>query len=341
MTGEAPATRRYEVVVNAGEVRIQRFGPANVLQMAQGRSVLDAPRLAALLHPVCPTAHAAAALDAIESAARIELDETQRAARELLAIGEAVSGCVWRAALSLARLVEVEANVEAVRRARAAAEGLAGAVYSCDWRSLGGAAVRPNMSAVDNLVGELEGSAAAVATTAERVTAACVDDAFAGASQIARLGEGVFDPSIEPAGGAREETPRSFMFAEPEARLAAWFEGQAAYAEFLVGRLRELAAALRVSAPDRLPPEVSGSGVGVVLTARGRLRHAISIEAGRIEAWAASAPTDWNFAPGGLAEKGAAELYGAGAARNRYDWLLAAMDPCAPVSLRLGSGGDA
>lgn len=85
---------------------------------------------------------------------------------------------------------------------------------------------------------------------------------------------------------------------------------------------------------DAVPKRVSGSGTGVVDTARGPLAHAIELTEGRVVAWRTVAPTEWTFHPEGVVREA---LLGAPAEDlvRRARWLIAALDPCVPCAVRV------
>ena len=111
----------------------------------------------------------------------------------------------------------------------------------------------------------------------------------------------------------------------------------------LVGRLTELARTFeRVDEPPRKgtasQPASLGKGVGIgrAEAARGRLYHRLRLVDGVVEEYRILAPTEWNFAPGGVAARALSAL--SGPSRERQARLLInAIDPC--VGYRLEGGG--
>lgn len=333
MTAEA---RAYRLVIERGpsasRAWVERTGPAHPLSVAVGQKVEVVARLPGLLFPICPIAHTAAALGAVERAAGVTLAPGQAAARHALVEAERVAGAVWRAGLSWPALIGAAPNPEPVRQARAAATALETALFADDWRQIGGAAMAVDRAGAADAWRELELARAAVAANARAVIEAA-DRATSGALDPATpLGDRVFDPAVTPEAAAFEETP-----------------GAHTAPRTLADRLRA-AAAIPVPALDRrglvdAPPSAapaapSGVGLCVTQTARGRLRHCVCVEDGVITQWRAAAPTDWNFAPDGPVARHAASVAASPgdaledrALENRARWLVAAFDPCAPCTV--------
>jgi hypothetical protein len=82
----------------------------------------------------------------------------------------------------------------------------------------------------------------------------------------------------------------------------------------------------------------SGSGLGVVECARGRLVHWLAVAEGRVSAYRILAPTEWNFHPEGPLARG---LVGArvgrrgGTVRQAIELLVMALDPCVGFELAI------
>lgn len=338
MRGAAANLRRYALVVTpAGEAvaaRIKRTGPPNPLAVGHGRSTGEAAQLAGLLFPVCPRAHAAAALRAIEHIAGIELPEGQAAARDAVVLAESLAGCVWRAALTWPDLLGAPPDPTPVREARAAAEVVVQALYPGRWAQAGGAEIRVDEAALAAAVETFLRcvSKDAVSQSAIQQAAPTVEIS----APISALGADIQSAVLAPDNAAREESPRSLQAeGAPPRRLADWFDAQRAYAEALAGQLEAAARRVCNAPPVSLPPAISGAGIGVATTARGRLRHAMTISDGVITHWTGAAPTDWNFAPAGPAVRIAESLRAGDDLEREARWLVAAFDPCAPCEVQL------
>ncbi len=88
--------------------------------------------------------------------------------------------------------------------------------------------------------------------------------------------------------------------------------------------------ALSGNASTDLSTVVSGTGIGQVEAARGRLIHRVELRAGMIERYQILAPTEWNFHPRGVVAQGLAALRGRDAADlpRLAAMFIHAVDPC-------------
>jgi hypothetical protein len=105
----------------------------------------------------------------------------------------------------------------------------------------------------------------------------------------------------------------------------------------LLDGLREHGLALTPEPTNGEPAITSGSGLGSVDTARGRLFHWAEVRNGRITRYRTFAPTEWNFHPEGPLARG---LVGSMAAdlptvRRAVDLFVTAVDPCVGVTLEV------
>ncbi len=306
------ALRRYVLSARASgdrlSARVNRHGPENPLVTGLGRRGTDAPRLAGLLFSLCPHAHAVAAQRALEDAAGVAPSPSEHAARDISVLSEALAAAVWR--------------------------------MGVDWPALRGAPPRlaPVKAARDG--------AAALRTGDPAGRHALADALAAVAAETAPVLERARAIPIRPGDAARppqEETPRALSetpHAEPPSDLSSWFAAQAAHAHTVLETLDAVLADHEPGAAPRTPDErpwdeTSGAGVGSALTARGRLRHAITLDAGRIVAWRADAPTDINFAPHGPVEHWVDRLAPCPDPTEALTWLVAAFDPCAPCAVEV------
>ena len=332
MTSAPPSLGFRLVLSRDGQApKVQRVGPTNIAQVGLGRPVADLPKLAGLLFPVCARAHSAAALTACERAAGIDLSKAQSAARTSIVLAESLAACIWRSALTWPALLECSAKPDSVKQARAASDDLVDAIYTEDWKQLGGAdlrfdagAMREALLTFERIVKQLQDMADAVQSQSVRAVSthcrAMEADRFA--SNLG-LGETPF-----------EETPRSlFAPTRPVRCQSEFFQAQWQHTLRLLDRLRSHLVQIDRE-PVSSPPAVrDGVGVGVVMTARGRLRHAVELKDGRVESWTALSPTDWNLAPNGLLAQLAANLHQEADPEATAKWAIAAVDPCAPCSV--------
>ena len=80
----------------------------------------------------------------------------------------------------------------------------------------------------------------------------------------------------------------------------------------------------------------AGAGDAWVHTARGRLRHALCVDDGRVAAWRIDAPTDRNFADEkGIVERLPARLPSLAAARRAVETAVLQLDPCVPYTVEI------
>ncbi|MEO1015738.1 MAG: nickel-dependent hydrogenase large subunit [Pseudomonadota bacterium] len=315
---------------------VERGGPQSLLHVMRGRTIDEATRFAGVLFPLCPRAHQAAFLRAAEAALGVHLPPEQAAAREMVVLAEAVAAGVWREALSWPTLSGAPSSPGPVRAARAASEDILRAVYADDWARLGGAAVRLDPPALAQSVHALRGAVAALGEASVFLPANDADAFDVALDGTRPLGEAIWRAELTEAASGLEETPRALhLIGEvASAPVAAWYLAQHRHLLALTEDLATLSDILEPSAAlDVLPRDHAGTGLGVAITARGRLRHAVSIENGRIADWRAAAPTDWNFAAGGPVARAARRLAPGPGLQTRARRLVGAFDPCAPCGV--------
>jgi uptake hydrogenase large subunit len=106
----------------------------------------------------------------------------------------------------------------------------------------------------------------------------------------------------------------------------------------LVAELREQASRLDDENPETAVTDTaSGSGLGVVECARGRLVHWLAVTEGRVSAYRILAPTEWNFHPEGpLAHGLTGARVGPGTSiRQAIELCVTALDPCVAFEVDL------
>ncbi|MGF1462680.1 MAG: nickel-dependent hydrogenase large subunit [Maricaulaceae bacterium] len=319
--------RRYQAHVSPQDAWVTPLGPANPLAVARGRSTQDGVELAALLFPVCPRAQGLAALRAAEAALGLPVSPQADQARERLALAEAVAQAVWRAALTWPSLLGAAPDPAPVQTARAASAALERALFDGPWQVLGGVEPRDGGADARQAIADLGAALDAVAAQAEAVTRAAEAQTLS-LGAASPLQDRIAERALTPDAVCLEESPRA-LAADDETRLAARFRAQHRHARTLWARLRD---GTPPTTSATKPGGASGVGLGVVMTARGRLRHIMRIDAGRIADWRADAPTDWNFAPRGPVAQ-ALKTAAAGAQPETARWILTAFDPCAPFEV--------
>ncbi|WP_421621006.1 nickel-dependent hydrogenase large subunit [Alkalilimnicola ehrlichii] len=107
----------------------------------------------------------------------------------------------------------------------------------------------------------------------------------------------------------------------------------AAVLELLVlpGRLRNALRAIGVEPVSEEVGQVTGTGCGIVDTARGLLLHWVRLHRGQVADYAVVAPTEWNFHPRGVLVSGLRERPGGGPAegvRRLAELAVLALNPC-------------
>ncbi len=103
--------------------------------------------------------------------------------------------------------------------------------------------------------------------------------------------------------------------------------------ELLTNRLQTVVA-LPEPAHSIQPPSASGSGLGMVEAARGRLVHRASVSGNTIERYQILAPTEWNFHPRGVVAEGLMGLACGyeSSMREQACLFIGAVDPCVGYS---------
>lgn len=332
------AFRSYEFVLNAEHAapsgHVRRRGPDNALNVTRGRACADVIRLAGMIYPICPRAHMAAGIAAMEAAAGVTLPPGQSAAREAIVLAESVAGGLWRAALVWPQLLGETVVPERVRRVRQASEDLARAIFPGDWATIGGAPVEFDHAAAGDALNSLQNDCEFLAEVTPKIVQAAND--ASGPLEfpiLPALGGGIWNPASAPGKPDCEESPRSLQQTGPGAAcLGDWFQAQSDHTLALLGQLADRLQEIRTDAPADCPSGISGSGIGTSMTARGRLRHIVELEDSNIVRWVSTAPTDWNFSP-----TGPLATYSRALAPDRFEsqsrWLIAALDPCAPCTV--------
>ncbi len=91
----------------------------------------------------------------------------------------------------------------------------------------------------------------------------------------------------------------------------------------------------------RLPDQASrldGVGVAQIEAARGRLIHAVEMEAGKVARYRILAPTEWNFHPSGAVAQGLARIAASEkreACASLAKLLAISADPCVGAEVRV------
>lgn len=114
-------------------------------QALAGKPLDEALRALPLLYSICSTAHSLAGLEAAEAALGAAVDDGQRAARRLLALGEAADNHAWQLCLDWPRLLGEPPDPEGLKAVRAATAGLGAPCFGGQrWLKAGGVAAQPD-----------------------------------------------------------------------------------------------------------------------------------------------------------------------------------------------------
>lgn len=114
-------------------------------QALAGKPLDEALRALPLLYSICSTAHSLAGLEAVEAALGAQVDEGQRAARRLLALGEAADNHAWQLCLDWPRLLGEAPDPEGLKAVRRATATLAATCFgAARWLKAGGVAAQPD-----------------------------------------------------------------------------------------------------------------------------------------------------------------------------------------------------
>jgi coenzyme F420-reducing hydrogenase alpha subunit len=352
----AGAARRpdagYEVRISARHgvvtASVAALRASGALRVAEGRPVGEAAGLAGLLFPMNAAAQTAAALLAAEAALKVSLPPAQIAARELLVGFETAAACAWRMGLLWPQLSAGATSAGPVQDTRAAADAAAEAIFAeSDWPRIGGGVVRPRLERLHELVAAVRTALGALAPALEAHIFHAppiaslegrdwplLDEAGLGRAAESLAEDASFSARPHLAGKAIEESPRALLRLErADDGLPAWFRAQARFAEELPRRLDQALAALVASEPVLANAKGSGKGWGMAVTARGRILHWIAVERGKVAAWRALEPTDWNFAPRGPVARLAELLPPDSDLAEAGRWVAAAFDPSAPCRI--------
>lgn len=289
--------------------------PLAVVRVALGRTPEGFLQLLPMLFPLCGMAHGVAALRAIENAMCVEVSAVQQRARDTLCLLDALAAHAWRAALDWPALCGARAEPFKVAAARRAAEATVRALYpDGDWLRPGGGALAPDAAAIADLLPRIRAIGDGMALDQRLVELRTgLAAAFAGAS-----------PDWVPALHTR------FRVTAAQAR----HDAQAA-----VDALAAQGAVASVVAAPELGAD--GGGRGTASTARGPLAYAVTLRGARVRECSIDAPIDRAFGAGCEAQRLLASIGSVARPSIAARWLVAALDPCAPVTVEARERVDA
>jgi coenzyme F420-reducing hydrogenase alpha subunit len=308
-----------------------------------------------MLFPMNATAQTAAALSAAEAALRVAPSTAQIAARQLLVGFEAAAASAWRMGLLWPQLSAGSTSAEPVRIARAAADAIAAAVYERgDWARVGGGRVTPQTATIRELIEMVRGAMTALAPAFAQLAPHApaigslegrswplLDEDGVERAALALAEDSGFAARPHLSGRAVEESPRALLNLWRTAEgLPTWFRAQAQLARQLPERLERALLGLADVGPASVNAKATGKGWGMAVTARGRIIHWMAVERGKIAAWRAIEPTDWNFAPRGPVARAAELLTPDADLSEAGRWVVAAFDPSAPCKVVIEGEGE-
>lgn len=282
--------------------------PRDAVRVALERPPQDFLRLLPLLFPLCGTAHAVAGLRALEAAACIVAAQPHEQARRLLCLADALAAHAWRSEFDWTALVGATGRPLRVAAARRATAALARELYpDGDCMAPGGGRLAPTA-----------GFASAWSATFRDIAAGLELDQHLAALRRAMAAALA---GADPAWMVRLQSRFRVVAAQAVADAEALVNGLAALAGAAAG-------AGRVDAPLR-----DGEGEGCVDTARGELRYRVALRGGLVVDCSLDAPIDRVFGDGGEASRWLANLDCAARPEAAVRWVVAALDPCAPLRI--------
>ncbi len=348
--------------------RIALKEPADITRLLAGRSPEAASQIIPSLYSLCGTAHAAAAISAVESARGIKTDpETlrlreclvlmERAREHLLRIclnwpvllGEAADTNTAQAALKL--LPVFQQTLDPKRQAFSSeiyawqpsfdGDALIASLISLAESRVFGEEIPAWLDRRDrNLIQEWAGKRT---TAAARFTNDLMkrDDQEPSGSQPLFLSESkLSDPYDTDAA-----IPETSSFERRRGHPVLTRSVSPTLADRYLARLVDLAEtaneihAIFLGEDVRIaPPTISGfSGVGTAETARGRLTHVVDLDSDRVADYKIISPTRWNFASRGVARRYLDAIPpGPDSARIQLaDLVVGAIDPCVAYEVRI------
>jgi hypothetical protein len=311
----ATAAQGSEIVVRLRESvggplapRLSLNRPREVVRVALGRAPRDFLRMLSLLFPLCGTAHALAGLRAVEAAAGLVPAPAHEQARDLVCLADAIAAHAWRGAFDWCALLGEPARPLQVAAARRATEGIARALYpDGDLLAPGGGRLAP-----------LSG------------LAAYWDPVFRASASGLELDQRLV--------ALRSALPAALAGAGAAwiPRIQTWFEVAAVQARADIDAACAALPALEgSSAVAAMQPAMlaDGEGEGRTHTARGELHYRVVLHAGLVVDCTLEAPIDRVFGAGGEACRWVAQLDRAARPEAAVRWVVAALDPCAPLRI--------
>ncbi|WP_420411545.1 nickel-dependent hydrogenase large subunit [Roseibium sp.] len=342
--------------------------PADITKLLIGRSPEAASLLIPSLFSLCGTAHAAAAIQAAETAKGIEPDLATHQIRNCLVLMERAREHLLRISLVWQKIVGAEPDTETAQAAlkllpafRQAIDqnGCAFSEPLSNWRASddGSALIACLISLIENrILGETipiwldrhDGSALAgwteqIPTGAARFLGSVLrrnHDEPAPDRPLFLSESGLTEP-LETV----KEVPETSSYERRRSHPILTQRGMPTLADRYLARLIDLAETaqelyqvfLEVDAPVAKTGNTTKPGVGFAETARGRLTHVVDLQDGKVANYKIISPTRWNFASRGVATRYLDAIpEGPDCARVKHaDLVVGAIDPCVAYEVRI------
>lgn len=311
-------------------VKITSGGAGAGARMFIGREPAEILPLIGSVYSLCGTAQSIAALMAVETAAGLQVSSVQQAARDVLRLSEMLSQTAIRLFLSWPKLIDLQARPDIVRHCLELEQALEDFVMGGrNWKVAGGVNLAPDKLAAARALGHIDAALKKLRKL----------DGFADSLRTLLRDRDLERFGVLPTGVDVEEGAlcRHWDRSEVVSARGAYGAGLAARlaASFcdlfdLPKKINELVNLLVVDTPPDHPNVGDGQGTARVETARGWLRHQVSLKNGQITDYQINAPTEVNFRTGGPVVAG---LVGADAANHQalldatYLHIMA-IDPC-------------
>lgn len=325
-------------------VDVQSTRPPDAARIFEGRQPLDVARMMGLVFSLCGRAQTICALGALEQAQGLAPGARATAARDVLRLAEMLSQTALRLCLDWPRLLDVLPRAEIARATLDAERALEQALFGgTDWRVPGGIAFVPDVDAANAQTQELTAllEAAVHDDLAPKLRAALSASGLDGFGATPGLADsdplatdGIEDGALrrrwrDPAVRAARDRCGVGLRARLEARLAD-----------IRADLQQITRELEdVGTTEPQPQNARADGMGEarVETVRGPLRHRVTLSNGTVAAYDITAPTDANFAPGGVVATGLLNADGVDetALKRAAELFALAVDPCVACHLEI------
>ena len=310
---------------NGHRASMERVGPDQIVIVAEGRPTAIVGQMAAMLHPICPNAHAVAALRAAEKAMEHFVPDEAEKGREIAITVERVVSSLWRLALVWPKIAGLDEMPGPLAAAMGLQRSIMQDIFPADWRYLGGRKPEAIKDSTLLVVDSLSGTASELFDSAAEIIQSAPDIDIPKSHQAMALGDDITNHSFQPSTHARFESQVS----DRPTSVKQLLEDQLAGTKALVATLKDALTNPSLPADQDRGFKLDGIGFGFALTARGRLRHQIAVDKDLIRNWRVDAPTDWNFAPGGPVEIAVQQI-----PFDDLGWLVMAFDPCMPCTIQ-------